>query len=60
MRLGEPGYQPAQSIIGLLIGTAPDGALMLLELSPITAANAVLVSKMSHYALEGFETPIMI
>ncbi|HEY0076828.1 MAG TPA: fibronectin type III domain-containing protein [Abditibacteriaceae bacterium] len=55
---GEPGYQPEVSVIGVLIGTAPDGALLLLELSPITAANALLASKMSHYALEGFETPI--
>lgn len=56
---GEPGYVPAESMIGLLIGTAPDGALLLLELSPITAANALLASRMSHYGLEGFETPVV-
>jgi hypothetical protein len=31
---GEPGYLPAESIIGLLIGTIPGGALLLLGLSP--------------------------
>jgi hypothetical protein len=56
---GEPGYQPQEAIIGLLIGSAPDGALLLLELSPLASANALLASKMSHFAVEGFEVPVV-
>lgn len=55
---GEPNFQPEEKMIGLLIGTGPDGVLLLLELSPFTSQNALLASKMSHFGLDGFEVPI--
>jgi hypothetical protein len=57
---GQPGYVPAKKEVALLIGTAPDGVLAVLELSDWSEERGALkASRVSHLNIDAYNTPIL-
>lgn len=56
---GQPDYRPAVSRLALLIGTAPDGVLAVLELSTLgPEQGAFNGSRVSHLNIDAYGAPI--